>query len=474
MSMALAPFAIPLADAEVLTDAGRGQLLTAALIGIAVVVLLISWAKFHPFLALILGAAAMGLSAGVSPNDVVTSFTAGFGKTTGSVGLLVALGAMIGTLLIDSGGSDSIVSRIIERVSDNKLPWAMALIAAILGIPLFFEVGVVLLVPVVIMVARKLDISVMKVGIPALAGLSVLHGFVPPHPGPLLAIDTVGADLGTTLLLGLLVAIPTLVVSGPLLARFVDQWVPVHAHAIPGGGIEAADSGSAVTKDEPLRRPGFGTAMLCITLPVILMLARAIAELTIDEGNGVRSFLEFLGNPPVALLITVLVGMALLGYGTGMTKSKVEKTVGAALPGIAGILLIVAAGGGFKQMLVDAGVGNVVGDMAKGSGLSPLILGWLVAVGIRLATGSATVATITAAGIVSPLAAGMDKPGLALLVLAIGAGSLFFSHVNDAGFWLVKEYFGLTVGQTIKSWSVMETVISVTGLIGVLLVNLVI
>ena len=406
MSMALAPFAIPLADAETLTDAGRGQLLTAALIGIAVVVLLISWAKFHPFLALILGAAAMGLSAGVSPNDVVTSFTAGFGKTTGSVGLLVALGAMIGTLLIDSGGSDSIVSRIIERVSDNKLPWAMALIAAILGIPLFFEVGVVLLVPVVIMVARKLDISVMKVGIPALAGLSVLHGFVPPHPGPLLALDTVGADLGTTLLLGLLVAIPTLVVSGPLLARFVDQWVPVHAHAIPGGGIEAADSGSAVTKDEPLRRPGFGTAMLCITLPVILMLARAIAELTIDEGNGVRSFLEFLGNPPVALLITVLVGMALLGYGTGMTKSKVEKTVGAALPGIAGILLIVAAGGGFKQMLVDAGVGNVVGDMAKGSGLSPLILGWLVAVGIRLATGSATVATITAAGIVSPLAAG--------------------------------------------------------------------
>ncbi len=471
MSIALG---LAMADAtEPLTTAGKGQLITAALLGIAVVVALISGAKFHPFLALILGAATMGLVAGVKPADVVTSFTNGFGKTTGAVGLLVALGAMIGKLLQDSGGSDSIVDRLITGVGPGRLPWMMALIAFILGIPLFFEVGVVLLVPVVILVARKLDLSLMKVGIPALAGLSVLHGFVPPHPGPLVAIDAVKADIGTTLIFGLIVAVPTLVISGPLLARLVDRMVPKHAPALAGGGGGLVEA-QGIASDAPRlqKRPSFGAAVISITLPVILMLARAVAELWLDEGNSLRSFLEFLGNPPVALLLAVLVAMGFLGYGTGMNKSQVEKSVGGALPGIAGILLIVAAGGGFKQMLVDAGVGNVIGDMAKGSGMSPLILGWLVAVGIRLATGSATVATITAAGIVSPLAVGMDKPGLALLVLAIGAGSLFFSHVNDAGFWLVKEYFGMTVGETIKSWSLMETVISVTGLIMVLIFNL--
>ena len=463
--------------ADKLTDAGNGQLIIAAILGIATVVLLITWAKLHPFLGLILGSAVMGLVAGVAPGDVVTSFTKGFGSTTGAVGLLVALGAMIGTLLQDSGGSDTIVSKFVDGVGPQRLPWVMALIAAILGIPLFFEVGVVLLVPVVILVARKLDLSLMKVGIPALAGLSILHGFVPPHPGPLVAIDSLKADLGTVLLYGLIVAVPTLIVSGPLLARFVDQWVPVHASGAMGGSDAGLVQTQGIASEAPRlgKRPSFGAALISITLPVILMLARAIAELTIDnEDNGVRKFLEFLGTPTVALLLAVLVAMFALGFGSGMNKGQVEKSVGSALPGIAGILLIVAAGGGFKQMLVDAGVGDVIGSYAKDSGISPLILGWLVAVGVRLATGSATVATITAAGIVSGVAVGLDKPTLALLVLAIGAGSLFFSHVNDAGFWLVKQYFGLTVGQTIKSWSVMETVISVVGLICVLLLNLVV
>ena len=237
--------ALPFADAPPkLTDAGNTQLLLAALAGIAAVVLLISWAKFHPFLALIIGAAVMGGVAGVQPADIVTSFTKGLGSTTGSVGLLIALGAMIGKLLQDSGGSETIVDRLIGGVSPRRLPWMMALIAFILGIPLFFEVGVVLLVPVVILVARKLDLSLMKVGIPALAGLSILHGFVPPHPGPLLAIDIVKADLSTVLLYGLVISVPTLIVSGPLLARFVDQWVPVHASGAPGG----SDAGPTQTQ----------------------------------------------------------------------------------------------------------------------------------------------------------------------------------------------------------------------------------
>jgi GntP family gluconate:H+ symporter len=371
--------ALPFADAPPkLTDAGNTQLLLAALAGIAAVVLLISWAKFHPFLALIIGAAVMGGVAGVQPADIVTSFTKGLGSTTGSVGLLIALGAMIGKLLRDSGGSETIVDRLIGGVSPRRLPWMMALIAFILGIPLFFEVGVVLLVPVVILVARKLDLSLMKVGIPALAGLSILHGFVPPHPGPLLAIDIVKADLSTVLLYGLVISVPTLIVSGPLLARFVDQWVPVHASGAPGG----SDAGPTQTQTQTqthsrpqtsaseaprlTKRPGFVPAVLSITLPVILMLLRAIGELTLDEENGVRKFLEFLGTPAVALLLGVLVSMFFLGFRTGMNRSQVEKSVGSALPGIAGILLIVAAGGGFKQMLVDAGVGAVIGDLAKG------------------------------------------------------------------------------------------------------------
>jgi GntP family gluconate:H+ symporter len=214
--------------------------------------------------------------------------------------------------------------------------------------------------------------------------------------------------------------------------------------------------------------------VVSITLPVILMLVRAVAELTMEEGTQPRTFLEFIGTPAVALLLAVLLSMFLLGYSTGMSREGVEKAMGSGLPGIAGILLIVAAGGGFKQMLVDAGAGGVIADWADGSGISTLVLGWLVAVGVRLATGSATVATITAAGIVSGIATGMGTNELSLLVLAIGCGSLFFSHVNDAGFWLVKEYFGLTVGQTIRSWSVMETAISVVGIICILLLNLVV
>ncbi|MFC6152081.1 GntP family permease [Nocardioides yefusunii] len=470
---------------EPLTDASNTQLLIAALLGIATVVVLIVWAKFHPFLALVLGAAVMGGSAGVAPGDIVTSFTSGFGGTVGSVGLLIALGAMVGKILADSGGSNAIVDTIINKVGRKGLPWAMALVAAILGLPLFFEVGVVLLVPVVILVAKTTNLPVMRVGIPALAGLSVLHGLVPPHPGPLVAIGNLDADLGMTLLLGLAVAIPTLIICGPLLAVLIERWVPTQVNEVALARLGATGGSTTDTKGEAsfsapvaagvVRRPSFGAAVFCILLPVIMMLVRAIAEITIDDKEStLLKTLVFIGEPAVALLAAVLVSMFFLGFRTGMNRTQVESSLGSALPGIASILLIVAAGGGFKQMLVNAGVGNVIGDWAEGAGISTILLGWLVAVGVRLATGSATVATITASGIVAGVATDLDSPELALLVLAIGCGSVFFSHVNDAGFWLVKEYFGLTIGQTLKSWSLMETAISVVGLVIILLLNLVV
>jgi gluconate:H+ symporter, GntP family len=486
-------------------------LLLAALLGIATVVVLITWAKVHPFLALILGSGVLGLVAGLGPTPTINSFVAGLGSTVGSVGLLIALGAMVGGLLADSGGAERIVQTITDKVSGGALPWAMAGAAALIGIPLFFEVGVVLLIPIVLLVARRTNQPLMRVGIPALAGLSVLHGFIPPHPGPLAAIGVLNADLGTTLALGLLIAIPSVIVAGPLFGTFITRYVPVQAPALldagdrepaavgsggsrTGSSASRAGGGGDITRPEadatgtdagvggpdttdaggPRRQPRFGATVATVLLPVLLMLLRAVGEIFLDEGTKPRQFLEVIGNPVVALLAGVLVGMVTLGLGSGMNKERISGTVGGALPAIAGILLIVAAGGGFKQTLIDAGVGTVIADWAENANISALLLAWLVAVGIRLATGSATVATITAAGIVTPLAAGMDKPEVALLVLAIGAGSLFFSHVNDAGFWLVKEYFGLTVGQTIKTWSVMETLISVVGLICVLLLNLVI
>ncbi|GIM93400.1 GntP family permease [Paractinoplanes toevensis] len=469
----------PLA-AEAITDAGTGQLVLAAVLGIAVVIVLIAWAKWHPFLALILGSATLGLVAGASPGTTVTSFTTGLGSTVGSVGLLIALGSMIGALLAESGGADGIVNRIVDRVSGSALPWAMAGVAALVGLPLFFEVGVVLLVPIVLLVARRTDIGLLRVGIPALAGLSVLHGLVPPHPGPLVAISSLNADLGLTLLFGLICAIPTVIVAGPVFGNWIAKRVPLPVPALLGPADAAVATGDedydrdATAVDRNRRNPGFWPAVLTVLLPIVLMLARAIGELTADKGNPVRDTLDVLGNPPVALLFGVLLAMWSLGKRSGMDRRETNAVLGGSLPPIAGILLIVAAGGGFKQVLVDVGVGNVVADAAKDANINALLLGWLVAVGIRVATGSATVATITAAGIVAPLAATLDKPEVSLLALAIGCGSLFFSHVNDAGFWLVKEYFGMTVGQTIKTWSVMETIISVVGVICVFLLDLVV
>jgi GntP family gluconate:H+ symporter len=290
-----------------------------------------------------------------------------------------------------------------------------------------------------------------------------MHGLVPPHPGPLVAIDALKANLGLTLGLGVLVAVPTVAIAGPLFARFAGRWVDVPAPAMYETRENALDP-----------RPSFGLTLFAVLTPVVLMLGKAVADILEGKDAPVRVVLDFVGTPLIALLIAVIVGMFTLGRGARMGTKELAKSLEQSLPPIAGIILIVAAGGGFKQTLVDTGVGKVVATWVQGSGLSVLLLAWLVAVLIRLATGSATVATVTASGILAPLASGMAPAHVSLLVLAIGAGSVFFSHVNDAGFWLVKEYFGLSVGQTIKSWSLMETVLSVTGLVFVLLLGLVV
>ncbi|KJK35961.1 gluconate transporter [Streptomyces variegatus] len=455
------------ADApEPITSAGHAQLGIAVLAGIVVIVLLITKFKLHAFLALTIGSLTLGAIAGAPLDKVLTSFSAGLGTTVAGVGVLIALGAILGKMLADSGGADQIVDTILEKAGGRSMPWAMVLIASVIGLPLFFEVGIVLLIPVVLMVAKRGNYSLMRIGIPALAGLSVMHGLVPPHPGPLVAIDAVGADLGVTLALGVLVAIPTVIIAGPVFSKYAARWVDVPApeKMIPQRASEELD-----------KRPGFGATLFTVLLPVILMLAKALVDIVVDDPeNPVQRVFDVIGAPMIALLASVLVGIFTLLRPAGFSKERISPLVEKSLMPIAGILLIVGAGGGFKQTLIDTGVGQMVLDISENWSIPALLLAWLIAVVIRLATGSATVATVSAAGLVAPLAADMSTTHAALLVLAIGAGSLFFSHVNDAGFWMVKEYFGLSVGQNIKTWSVMETIISVVAGGLVLLLSLVI
>jgi gluconate:H+ symporter, GntP family len=476
--------------------AGGWQLVLAALAGIAVIVVLITVTKLHPFLALIFGALTVGIVAGQNLDDVLGSFGDGFGTTAAGVGILIALGAMFAKLLADSGGADEIVDTIVGRASPRALPWAMALVGSIIGLPMFFEIGLVLLIPVIYLVAKRSGLSLITVGIPALAGLSAMHGLVPPHPGPLTAIDLLGADLGVTLAMGVAVAIPTIVIAGPLFGKLAGRWVVVDVpdrfeaddFARNGGGgvtntaVDSEGGGTARSSTETQtatrterKRPSFGVTMFSVLLPVGLMMGKALVDIFIDdEGNVLRQFFDIVGRPLMALLIAVVAGIFTLGRGAALTRDQIVKCIESSLPPVAGIILIVAAGGGFKQVLVDSGIGTMLAEWAKAANVSVILLAWVLAVLIRLATGSATVATITASSLMLGLVEGLSTGEVSLVVLAVGAGSLFFSHVNDAGFWMVKEFFGMSVGQTIKTWSLMETVLSVTGLVFVMLLGIVI
>lgn len=489
-----------LAASEPTGGAVDARLLVAAIVGIAAIIALITWWKIHPFLALAIGAIGVGIGAGLGASASVDSFAKGFGATMGGVGILIGFGAMFGKLLADSGGAERVVDTLVGRANGRTLPWMMALVGAVIGLPMFFEVGLVLLIPVVILVARRSGRSLISIAIPTLAGLSAMHGLVPPHPGPLVAVQALHANLGLTLALGVLVAVPTVIVSGPLFGNWAARWVQAPVPALfanraadraevlvpapvgnpaahrataptPALTVDDRDDGSA----ESRRRPSFRAALFAILLPVFLMLGRAIVEVAAPQSTSpVKTVLDFLGIPMVALGLAVIVGMVVLGRGGGMNRDAIKTSLESSLPPIAGILLIVGAGGGFKQVLVDTGIGDVIAKAIEGSSLPVLLLAWLVAVVIRVATGSATVATVTASGILAPVAAELSSTHVSLMVLAIGSGSLFLSHVNDAGFWMVKEYLGLTVSQNLKTWTVMECLVSVTGLAGALALSVVI
>lgn len=447
-------------------------LLGQALAVILGVVLVIARFRVHPFPALMIGALALGLLAGSPPDLILKSFRTGFGETLANVGVLLALGAMFGELLASSGGAERVANALLDVGGTRAIPWTMTAVAMILGLPLFFEAGVVLMMPIVLTVGARLarDKGGLKgdpyllAALPVFAGIGVLHVLVPPHPGPMVAIDALNANMGATLVIGLAMSLPVAVVAGPLFTR----WIAPRAQAAP-----PPDLVSRLTRpDASYRQPGIASTILTILFPILLMLGKAAVDLALPAGAPLRVVFEFVGHPMVALLLAVVLSMFTFGFGIGKDTRTVGRLLGEGLPPVAPIMLIIGAGGALKQMLIDVGIGTAIAHASLLVTLSPLLLGWFTAVIIRLATGSATVATVTAAGLMAATVSAHPDLNPSLLALAIGAGSMFFSHINDAGFWLIKEFMGMRLTDMFKTWSMIATIISVMGLALCLLLSL--
>ena len=433
------------------------QLLVHAAIAIVALVVLIARYKLNPFVTLVIVSLALGVSVGMPMGGIVKAFETGVGNTLGHIALVVALGTMLGKMMAESGGAERIAHTVIAAFGERRVHWAMAVIAFIVGIPVFFEVGFVLLVPIAFTVAKRTGTNMVLVGIPMVAGLSVVHGLVPPHPAALLAVTAYGADIGRTIVYALLVGVPTAALAGPIFAKLIAGYVVPD----PNNPLmnEMAEQG------KPRDLPGFGITLFTILLPVALMLIGSWADLIAPRTSLANDLLRLAGNSVVSLLIALLISFWTLGAARGFDRNAILKFTNESLGPIAGVTLVVGAGAGFGGILMASGISGAVVDLAMGASVSPLLLGWLVAALIRVATGSATVAMTTACGIVAPIVAKAGGVSPELMVLATGAGSLILSHVNDGGFWLVQEYFGLTVPQTFRTWTVCETIISIVALV---------
>jgi GntP family gluconate:H+ symporter len=436
-------------------------LLLIAFIGVVLVVVLITWIRMPAFIALAAGSLFVGLAARMPPTDIPRAFQQGVGDTLGFTAMVIGLGTVIGKLLAESGGAVVVSRALVQAMGERRVDWALMLSAFVVGLPVFFQVGLVLLAPVLFTLVRQTsrdDTSMVRLGIPLVAGLSAAHVLVPPHPGPLAAIERIGADTGGTLFYSLIVALPAAIIGGPIFGRFISRRV----HVMPGA---MADQFSTATATRP---PSLAITLLTILLPVLLMLLASLAQATLPAGR-VRLGLTFAGNPLVALLIATLLSLVTFGRACGFDRDRLLRFAEEALPPIASVLLVVGAGGGFGRVLDAAGAAKAIAQVMGGLDLSPLVLGWVIAAVLRLAVGSATVAVVTAASIVAPIAAALPQVNKELLVVAIGAGSAIASHVNDGGFWLVKEYLNMSVPQTVATWTVLETIVSIVGLAGVLL-----
>jgi gluconate:H+ symporter, GntP family len=432
-------------------------LLIAAASAVIGLVLLIAVGKLNPFLSLLVVSLALAAATGMPLGNIVSSFETGTGNTLGHIAIIVGLGTMLGKMMAESRASERIAETLIQLFGEKRVPWSMMCAGLVVGLPVFFEVGFVLLVPIAFTVARRTRTSLILVGLPMVAGLSVVHGLVPPHPAAMLAVEIFHADVGRTILYALLIGIPSAIVAGPIYARFIAPRIVLDSHN------PMADE---FAEQEPDRRlPGFAISMATILLPVLLMLLGSWAGVLTTPGSRANKALLFLGSADIALVVAVLISFVTLGLMRGFSRETILRFSNECLAPTATITLLIGAGGGFGRILQDSGVSQAIVSVALHAHVSLLLLGWLVAALIRLATGSATVALTTAASIVAPILT--HTPGVRpeLLAIATGAGSVVFSHVNDGGFWLVKEYFNMSVIDTMKTWSISETIISILALL---------
>jgi len=439
-----------------MTDHHAIFLLISALLAVVILIVLIARFKINAFISLFGISLALAAVSGMPLQNIVKSFETGLGNTLGHIAIVVALGTMLGKMMAESGGADRIAHTLIRIFGEDRIEWAMVVVGFIVGLPVFFEVGFVLLVPIAFNVARRTGKSLILVGLPMVAGLSVVHGLVPPHPAAMLAVTTYNADIGRTILYALLVGIPTAIVAGPLYSRFIAHRI----HLADNNPIAAQ-----FVEDTPKPdMPSFGLTLATILLPIVLMLVGSWADKFSTPQSTTNGLLHLLGGADIALLIGVIVSFITLGTMRGFSRETILKFTDQSLAPTATITLLVGAGGGFGRILQDSGTSQAIVDLALRAHISILFSAWLVAALVRLACGSATVAMTMAAGIIAPVAAQTGvRPEL--LTIATGAGSLIFSHVNDGGFWLVKEYFNMDVGDTMKSWSICETIISVFALL---------
>ena len=426
---------------------------------IILLVLLNTWAKVNPFLAFLIVSIIAGLLLGIPLTKVTASVQKGLGDTLGSLAIIICLGAMLGKLIAQSGAAQKIAEVLVKAIGVKHIQWALVVTGFIVGIPLFYGIGFVLIVPLIFSVVYKYKLPAVYIGLPMLAALSVTFGFLPPHPSPAALVVIFHANMGLTLIYGLLIAIPAIIIAGPLFAQTLKK--------IPSTPLKTF----VAEELPPEQLPGAFNCFFTALLPVILLMVTALLPFIYTAKGLAQQLITFIGDPAVVMIIAVLVATFSIGTGKGRSMKQISIIYTDAIKDIAPILLIIGASGAFKQVLTDSGISNEIARQLQTFDMPPLILGWLIAAIIRISLGSATVAGLTAAGIVSSLVI-QSHVNPNLMVLAIGAGSLAFSHVNDGGFWLFKEYFNLSIKDTIRSWSVMESIVAVVGLGGVLLLNL--
>ncbi|GAC1527813.1 MAG: gluconate:H+ symporter [Sediminibacterium sp.] len=428
------------------------------LFAVILLVLLITAVRLHAFIAFLIVCITTGLIRGMEVSQIIGSVQKGIGDIMGSLLVILCVGAMLGKLVADSGAANKIASGLIQAFGIKHIQWALVLTAFIVGIPLFYGVGFVLLVPLVIAVAHKYKLPAVYLGLPTLAALSVTHGYLPPHPSPVALSQQFHADIGVTLLYGVIIAVPAIIIAGPVFSVTLKKYTAKPL---------AIFTSNEIQED---KLPGMFPSLLAAFLPVLFIAADTIVKMTLPQKNSFTSFIHTIGDPSIAMLLSLLIALYTLGIRQGKSIKTVMGPMGEAVKDISGILLIIAGSGALKQVLQDSGISNELIQPLTTLSVHPLLLAWSISAIIRVSIGSATVAGLTTAGIVAPLIAttGVNP---SLMVLATGAGSLMFSHVNDPGFWMFKEYFNLSVKETIKTWSLMETIVSVTGLIGVFIIN---